>query len=213
MDDEAPRESVEEVELAAYAWLRSHLSGYIRFDGERVAIKVAPLPDGHLVAPVMVAMTMAADTVLELPDDGEEDLHLMVSLERFDERTDTHGWADRWRVYHGDPPDVNWARVVIDASKFRGYFVDGEVLMRANPLAAVEAAICRKTNATMRESVKSAIFAQFRADCTDPTVVGVDPTGFDVRRQFDVLRLAAPAGTVIRDEASALECLRALTRP
>lgn len=212
MAEDEPRESVEEVEVAAYAWLRSHLAGFLRFDGERVALKVAPLPDGYLVAPVMVAMGMAADTVLELPDDGDDDLHLMVSLERFNEREDTNGWSDRWRAYHGDPPDVNWARIVIDASKFRGYFIDGDVYIRPNPLAAMESAICRKINSSLRDSVKSAIFAQLATDCLEPTVVGVDPLGFDVRRQFDVLRLCAPEGQPIRDEASAIACLEALTR-
>jgi hypothetical protein len=101
------------IEEKGYQWMRGHLSGFIRFDGERVAIKIAPIPDGRFVAPVMVAMLMAADTVMELPDDGDTDLHLMMSLEKFDERTDQTGSADRWRTYHGDPPDVNWAWITL----------------------------------------------------------------------------------------------------
>ncbi len=200
------------IEEDAYQWLRGHLSGFLRFDGERVAIKIAPMPDGTFVASVMVAMLMAADTVLELPDDGENDLHLMVSLEKFDEREDANGCADRWRTYHGDPPDVNWAHITIDAVKFRGYFIDGEVFLRPNVLATDESAICRTINRTKRDGVSAAIFAQFHADAENALVVGVDATGLDVRRQFDVLRLRAPAECVISDETTALEALKSLTQ-
>ena len=200
------------VEEDAYRWLRSHLAGFIRFDGERCALKVAPLPDGALVAPVMVAMLMAGDTVLELPDDGDDDLHLMVSLDKFDERSDEGGWADRWRTYHGSPPDVNWARITVDASKFRGYYIDGEVYVRKNPLAASEGALCRALNTHHRDDVKRAIRAQLAADAISPTVVGVDPWGLDVRREHDVIRLHAPAECEISCEASARQCVGLLTR-
>ena len=190
--------------------MRGHLGGFIRFDGERVAIKIAPLNDGRFVAPVMVAMLMAADTVMELPDDGDGDLHLMMSLEKFDERSDPDGCADRWRTYHGDPSDVNWAWVTVDAAKFHGFFIDGEVFARPNGLADTEAGICRTINATHRDLVRAAIFEQFRTDATSPLVVGVDATGFDVRRQFDVLRLTAPDGNVICDPTSAIHALNAL---
>ncbi len=200
------------IEQDAYQWLRGHLAGFLRFDGERIALKIAPMPDGTFVAPVMVAMLMAADIVLELPDDGENDLHLMVSLEKFDERDDTNGCADRWRTYHGDPPDVNWARITIDAVKFRGYFIDGEVFVRPNALGLEESPICRMINRTKRDTVRAAIFEQFHADAENPLVVSVDAGGFDVRRQFDVLRLSCPSDCVISDEATALKALDSLAQ-
>lgn len=205
-------ESDSDIETNAYHWMRGHLGGFIRFDGERVALKIAPLPDGRFVAPVMVAMQIAADTVLELPDDGDTDLHLMVSLEKFDERNDANGCADRWRTYHGDPPDVNWAWITVDAAKFHGYFIDGEVFHRPNTLASSESALCRTINQSMRDAVRAAIYAQFRTDATDPIVVGIDPDGFDVRRQFDVLRLNTPTGFVISDESTAVATLIALAK-
>ncbi len=203
-------ESDPEIELKAYHWLRGNLAGFIRFDGERIPIKIAPLPDGRFVASVMVAMQIAADTVLELPDDGDADLHLMVSLEKFDERTEPNGCADRWRTYHGDPPDVNWAWITIDAAKFQGYFIDGEVFHRPNTLEKGGSTISRMLNQTKLDAIRAAIRTQFRIDAADPVVVGVDPDGFDVRRQIDVLRLNAPAGTVISDEKSALATLATL---
>ena len=51
-----------------------------------------------------------------------------------------------------------------------------------------------------------------RTDAADPLVVGVDPGGFDVRRQFDIIRLNAPEGRVISDEASAISLLTALAK-
>ena len=69
----------------AYGFLRAHLSGRIRFDGERVEIRVAPAPDGTLVAPVMVAMLRSVDTVLELPDDGDDGIQLQVTLAQSEE--------------------------------------------------------------------------------------------------------------------------------
>ncbi|NBX35844.1 MAG: hypothetical protein EBR10_01285 [Planctomycetes bacterium] len=179
-----------EIEESAYGWLRGHLAGFIRFDGERVAIRIAPLPDGRFVAPVMVAMLMAGEVVIELPDDGEEDLHLMVSLAQFHDRGEDGRAADRWRAYHGDPPDVNWAFMEVDAAKFRGYFIDGEVFRRPNPLGSEETAICKSLNAGDRDLLRRAIDAAFRIDAADPLVVGADGSGIDVRRQFDVVRLA-----------------------
>ncbi|MSR29423.1 MAG: hypothetical protein EXS03_07625 [Phycisphaerales bacterium] len=211
--DAAESESVKAIEEEAYSWLRSHLCGYLRFDGERIPLKIAPLPDGGFVAPVMVAMLMAADTVLELPDDGEQDLHLMVSLEKFDERSDAQGRADRWRTYHGSPPDVNWARIVIDACKFRGYFIDGEVFLRPNPLASKEGAICRTINATLQDTLRGAIRVQWATDAINQTLVGVDPWGFDVRREHDIVRLRLGAGVTVDDEPSALSGLASLATP
>lgn len=197
-----------EIEENAYRWLREHLAGFIRFDGERVALRIAPLPDGRFVAPVMVAMLLAGEVVLELPDDGEDDLHLMVSLTSFQDRGEDGRAADRWRAYHGDPPDVNWAFIEVDAAKFRGYFIDGEVFRRANPILGDEPAICRALNAGDRDLLRRAIDAAFRIDAADPVVVGADGSGIDVRRQFDVARLSLP--TPFEDAAGAEAALRAL---
>lgn len=204
-------ESEQHIEIEAYQWMRGHLSGFLRFDGERIAIKIAPLPDGRFVAPVMVAMLIAADTVLELPDDGDEHLHLMVSLEKFDERGESGHCADRWRTYHGDPPDVNWAWVTIDGAKFRGYFIDGEVFQVANALQTQESALCRALNQSKTDEIRLAIRTQFQTDAEAPFVVGVDPAGFDVRRQFDILRLQSPIDRPITDESSAYAVLKTLT--
>lgn len=179
----------------AYQWLHAHLRGFLRFDGERAAIAVAPLPDGALVAPVMVAMLIATDTVLELPDDGDESMHLMVTLE---EIPDGGGAAaDRWRIWHGTPEDVNWARITIDAGRFRGMYLDGTVLMRANPLAAEEARACRTANESARDALRGLVRETLGVDAERPTLVGVDPWGLSIRRLHDVVRVPfeAPLGS------------------
>jgi hypothetical protein len=172
-------------------FLHSHLSGFIRFDGDRVAIKVIVANDGHLVAPVMESMLRSVETVLEMPDDGDESLQVMVTLERMEPEGEHAGLCDRWRAYHGDPEDVRWARMQIDASRFREWFVDGEALMVANPLAGEEMSLLKALNAQPRAFLKAFCTAS-KVDCKEPIAVGLDPGGIDIRRAHDTARLPFP---------------------
>ena len=173
------------------AFLHSHLSGFIRFDGDRVAIKVIVANDGHLVAPVMESMLRSVETVLEMPDDGDESLQVMVTLERMEPDGEHAGLCDRWRAYHGDPEDVRWARMQIDASRFREWFVDGEALMVANPLAGDEMSLLKALNAQPRNFLK-AFCTTSKLPCENPIAVGLDDAGIDVRRAHDVVRVPFP---------------------
>ena len=146
------------------AFLHANLRGHIRFDGERVPIKVIVAPDGRIVAPVMEAMLRSVEVVLELPDDGDDGLQLMVTLERLDPEGEHAGLCDRWRAYHGDPDDVRWALMQVDASRFREWFVDGEALTEANPLAKDEPALLRALNAQPRSFLK-AFCTTCKVDC------------------------------------------------
>jgi len=172
-------------------FLHANPKGFIRFDGDRVAIKVIVAPDGSIVAPVMESMLLAVDVSLELPDDGEDSLQVMVTLERLDPEGPLAGLCDRWRAYHGDPEDVRWAHMQIDASRFRQWFVDGEALMVANPLAKDEASLLKALNAQPRAFLK-AFCTACKVDCKDPVAVGVDPGGVDIRRAHDTARLPFP---------------------
>ena len=96
--------------IDACRYLRAHLTGLISFDGEFVPIKVVPTPDGALVAPVMVAMLRTFDNALFLPDEGEDAMHMQVTLEEIHDRADDAALCDRWRIYHGEPEDVRWSR-------------------------------------------------------------------------------------------------------
>lgn len=181
----------EDIADEAYRFLRAHLSGRIRFDGERVEIRVAPAPDGSLVAPVMVAMLRAVDVVLELPDDADESIVVQVTLEQVEESGPAGALCDRWCIYHGEPPDVRWARMQVDAARFRGYFVDGQALTRPNPFAVREAALCKELNACSRAIVAAAAEAQSGHRLKEPTVVGIDPWGIDARGAMGVARISA----------------------
>jgi hypothetical protein len=194
--------------LEACQYLRTHLTGLIGFDGEFVPIKLVVAPDGALVAPVMVAMLRSFDTALFLPDEGEDAMHMQVTLEEIQDRGEHAALCDRWRIYHGEPDDVRWARISIDAAKFRGLMFDGLALMRPNTLADIESKICRRVNAEMREALKSAVAAVVGLEVEDPRLVGVDPLGFDVRGRFDVVRL--PADPLISGGDDAVDALEEL---
>lgn len=206
-----PPESERSAVIAARRFLRSHLTGVIGFDGEFVPIKVVISHDGTLVAPVMVAMLRSFDTTLFLPDEDPGSMHMQVSLEEFSEKGDDGALCDRWRIYHGEPEDVRWARISIDAAKFGGMMFDGLALMEPNPLAAAEARICRAANAEHRDDLRAAVASIRGLSVEDPRLVGVDPLGFDVRGRFDVIRL--PAKPPIADEADALAALEEMAGP
>lgn len=200
--------SEAEIITGARAFLRANLTGTIGFDEEFIPIKVVVAPDGALVAPVMVAMLRALDVVIFLPAEDDAAMQLQVTLEEIQDSGEHAALCDRWRIYHGEPEDVRWARISIDAAKFDGRMFDGLALMEPNALADAEPRICRKVNAEMRGLLKQACLRVAEVEIEDPRLVGVDPLGFDVRGRFDVVRLDADPEIV--DDADALAALEEL---
>jgi hypothetical protein len=192
----------------AYDYMRAHLVGRIRFGEDRLEMRVAPAPDGTLVGSVMVAMLRSMDTALELPDDGEDSLELQVTLEEIKESGPLGGFCDRWQIYHGEPPDVRWARMVIDAGRYKGHFIDGLALSRVNPFAAEEVALCRDINAKHADLLAPAAFASGGHKLAEPKLVGVDPWGFDIRGQLGIARVVCRP--TIASAQEALPRLKAL---
>jgi hypothetical protein len=186
----------------AIARLREHLAGELRFDEHVRQVKYIISPPGRIVSPAMVAMVESIDTVLYVPAYQDDAMELQVTLSPLDERGPDGGLTDRWRAYHGEPEDVRWAWIDIDAARFRGHLIDGEALARPNPLAADEPALCKWMNSEHAADLGRlcAMFAQ--ADVEKPVMVGIDPSGFDVRRRFDVVHVRAtepmPTGTEAR---------------
>lgn len=181
----------------AHAFLRGHSTAEIRFDEHLRPLHYVVAPDGMLVAPVMVAMLQSMDTVLFVPECSEDAMELSVTLLPLEEQGPEGGLCDRWRIFHGDPPDVRWARISIDAARYAGMVIDGEALMRPNPLVAEEPAICREVNTGRLEDLRRAAERVAGVDVPEPRLVGVDPGGLDVRARFGVIRLplaAAHAG-------------------
>jgi len=200
--------SEAEIITGARAFLRANLTGTIGFDEEFIPIKIVVAPDGALVAPVMVAMLRALDVVIFLPAEDDAAMQLQVTLEEIQDSGEHAALCDRWRIYHGEPEDVRWARISIDAAKFDGRMFDGLALMEPNALADAEPRICRKVNSEMRGLLKQACLRVAEVEIEDPRLVGVDPLGFDIRGRFDVVRLDADPEIV--DDADAFAALEEL---
>ncbi|MCH2161571.1 MAG: DUF2470 domain-containing protein [Phycisphaerales bacterium] len=182
--------------LEALSFLRGHLAGLLRFDEEFIPIKIVVGPCGRIVAPVMVAMLQSVDCVLFLPEEpSEEDdaaIQLQVELQQFSEDAPEGALADRWRIYHGDPPDVNWATLEVDAARYGELFLMGEAIQVPNPLHGDEPAICREINADHEAALRAAVIGEAKIELDTPRLVGVDPLGFDVRGLYEVIRIPSP---------------------
>ncbi|MHC4416781.1 MAG: hypothetical protein ACYS0G_16040 [Planctomycetota bacterium] len=181
----------------AYAFLRRHTRGDLRFEEDFGSLRYVVGPDGRLAAPVAYAMLNAVDTVLFVPEFAEGAMEVQVTLSAFDPEGPEGALADRWRIYHGEPQDIRWAWLDIDAARYGKWVIDGEALRRSNPLAADEARLCRQINQGGREELRRVCRRFAEADVQEPLLVGIDPAGFDVRRRFDVVRVpaATPMGT------------------
>ncbi len=176
----------------AYRFLREHTTGELRFDELFQRVRYVLTPDGRPAAPASHAMLDSQDTVLFVPENAEGAMELQVTLSRLDPDGADGAITDRWRIYHGEPDEGYWAAMDIDAARYDKWVVDGEGLMRPNPLAADEARLCRRINEETREELGRVCRRVTGADVERPLLVGVDPLGFDIRRRFDVLRLPAP---------------------
>ncbi len=173
------------------AFLHANLDGEFQFDEHLRPMKIVVAPDGRLVGPVMVAMIQSAETILFLPQADDDSLQLLITLEPFKESGADGALADRWRIYHGEPEDVNWAVFSIDAAKYESAVIDGQALRVANPLAADEARLCRLMNHE-RASDFARGCRQAGFDIESPVMVGIDAYGLDIRARFGVVRLEAP---------------------
>ncbi len=187
----------------AHGFLRSHTTGELRFDEQCRPLKYVVGPDGRLVAPLMYAMLHCDDAGLCVPCDAQDAMEIQVTPAPLDAEGPDGGLTDRWRIYHGDPPDACWAQFGIDAARFRRCVIDGPDLVRTNPLAADEPRLCREINQTHAATLRRFCTQAAGIDVVAPTLVGVDPLGFDIRRRFDVVRAPAPSPMTSPDEVLA----------
>lgn len=125
----------------------------------------------------------------------------MVTLEQFEEEGPDGHLADRWRIYHGEPDDVRWAIMHIEAARLDGIFYDGDGLLVPNALGGVEANICRWANEELVDGLRAACLREREIEIKEPRLVGVDPLGFDVRGRFDVVRLDSPTVMTTEEDA------------
>lgn len=190
----------EEILEESRRMLRANTEGELQFDEHLRPIKVVIAPDGRVIAPVMVAVIEAADTVLFLPHADEDSLQIQVTVKPFGEEGVDGALADRWRIYHGEPPDVNWAVLHLDGAKFGGAVIDGDALTVPNPLARGAPAVLKEINQSRRDDLRDLVKRALGLDLEVTTLVGIDPWGIDVRGPFDVVRIEFDARAATIDE-------------
>ena len=170
----------------AYEALVADCIGVLRFgDDDVVPIKfVIDNETGRLVATVPVAVLLAVDQVLFVPDERDGALQLMLSPDEMEEGPAT----DRWQAFHGAPEHVRWGAFWIDSARYGAWVLDGEALMQPNALAKDEPALCRRLN---EDSGRLAAICQRYAGVVvpSPVCVGVDGGGIHVRARFGVVRV------------------------
>lgn len=191
-DDPSPLEDGSAIIEEACNLLRSWSKGDLRFDDNIVSCRFVHACDGRLVAPVMVAAMHTSDTVLMIPDEHAPVLELLLSISPFEEEGPDGRWADRWRIYHGEEEDINWVFLDIDMGRMSGIVIDGDALIRTNPLAEDEPGLCRAINELGPPVLHQMCRSRIGQEVESPLVVGVDPTGLDLRARFDVLRIPFP---------------------
>lgn len=171
----------------AMQFFRAERCGELMFDEHVRPLKfITDNESGHIVAPVMVAALEAAHQLLYVPEEGDDAMQMLLTLEKFD--GENHPDVDRWRIYHGEPEDVRWARAHIESVRWGPMVFDGDAFMIANPLKEVEPRICKKLNAD-RELLRRICKNVGHAQVAEPVCVGVDPDGLHIRAHFGVNRV------------------------
>jgi hypothetical protein len=190
--------------------LRFWTRGDLRHDELTTPIRFAPAGDGRLIASVTAGMLAAGDCAMAVPDEHAPAMELTVTLEEFQPTGPAEAHADRWRIYHGDPPNSRWAMMSPDAARFRGEIIDGAVLQHSNPLSSVEPRLCGLLNRSHQDEIRTLMKRELDLDADNPKVVGIDPLGLDIRNRFDVVRigLATSATDPATAEAVVIAAIR-----
>ncbi len=193
--------NADDVELLrARQFLRGHTTGVICFAEHIRPVFYVLDASGHPVCPVSAAMMLAGDTVLRVPDESSEAMSILVTLEDIPLNS---AEGDRWRIYHSAPEETYFARLYLEAAKYRGFVIDGDALAQPNLLDDLEPAVCKALNNLSRDRLIALAKRVARAEMTNPLVVGVDHLGIDMRGAFGVTRLEFPEpmlnATVLRN--------------
>lgn len=190
--------------VRARAELRRHRVGALLSDGRPRRLCFVDDPaSGALAAPLPEAALDAMEHVLFVPEESDEALQLLLAPEL--ERPVPEALIDRWRIHHGATPDeeVFWARCAIETARFGSSVIEGEALMRPNPLGAHEGGACRRVNED-RAALGRACARVAGVRPTDPMCVGLDDEGLHVRHKLGVLRVPFPRAARDARDADAL---------
>ncbi|MDP7004607.1 MAG: hypothetical protein QF718_00135 [Phycisphaerales bacterium] len=199
-------EPYDEQQFADSAWsfLRSNTTSTVQFGEHTCDVSYIISYQGKLVIPAMVAMLQPCDKIMFVPEYLNDCMEINITLNQFSEDGSGGELADRWRIYHGEPPDVQWALVDIDAARFHEKFIDGEGLCRENTLADSEHELCKELNAKFTDDVRTICLEETSVEVTNPVVVGVDSLGIDVRAPFGIVRIPTNESFTSADEVIAI---------
>ncbi len=189
--------------------IRQRYVGVLVVDTERVA---APLSVRYVIGSGSSASALVTITTGSLRDAGEAGATLfapeewegaaqLLVMPREMANPDSRAECDRWQAYHGKPPSGVWFELNIESARLGSAVLD-DPLDLTNPLASVEAGLCRQANADRAALARLAS----RLDghpISDAVCVGVDATGFDLRCPAGVLRVAFVREATTGDEARA----------
>ncbi len=198
------RYSEQEVARVAWRFLRSNSTCTLRFGENMQGMSYVIAPSGELIVSAMVAMLQPCDTIMYVPDYGDDCMEMHVSLEQFSEAGADGFLADRWQVYHGEPPDMQWAKVNIDAARFHEMFIDGDYLQQSNLLQEDESKLCKTLNQTYIDKIRELCFIKTSVDVEAPVVVGVDSFGIDIRATFGIVRVPFDSQVQSSDDVIAI---------
>lgn len=143
--------------------------------------------DGSVVFPC--AEDEFNDAVLAVPDDGFDEMMLLIEARPFEPRFDEV--KDRHQAYHGGAGSVDWYTARVDSVKWKGGVIEGPELLGPNPLRGEEAALVRTLNADRGRLIEATRLLTGVAP-EEGLCVGVDPLGMDVRTRVGVIRVEWP---------------------
>ncbi len=145
--------------------------------------------DSQLIVAITPGARETPDSLLFIPDETyHAPLELLVTPEPIDSEI---AEVDRWRIYHGSYRDLDFARLIIEAIKYKNEVYDGESLAGPNPLFKPEPGLCREFNQEHKESLGPLCRHFTGIDPSEPVMVGISPTGFDIRAPFGIIRVNA----------------------
>lgn len=157
--------------------------------------------DGGIITPMIEDIAGEPDMVLYVPNDGFDEMALLVSAESietpFDEAKDRH------LAYHGRAEGLYWNRCEVDSAKWGGRLYEGASILGSNPLHQIEPALCRRLN-TDKEALAEVSELLTRVRPESPLCVGVDHLGMDVRTRVGVMRVEWPTEIKSPDQAEGI---------
>ncbi|MBL4698729.1 MAG: hypothetical protein JKX70_07835 [Phycisphaerales bacterium] len=171
--------------------IRGHTQGTLLVDARPYDVLYMVDPHtGSIVLTIEDTMLENEDVVLVIPED-RFDAPMRMSLDLT--TTIEEEACDRFMAYHLCQPSPIWVHGQINFAKLEsGDVVSQEEIQCPNALINELSGLCKKLNCD-RKALAMVCKLLAKTDIVEPTAVGIDPIGFDVRGQFGVVRVEFPS--------------------